>query len=128
MRRRHLALTILCLMALVLAGGAVYSQEDMEVVEDTGFASSMRPAPAFRHDAHNEAAGLFDCAVCHHVYDDNGQWLPDESSEDQECSECHGAEGDEYPMELVTRFHLNCRRCHEERGAGPVTCGECHQR
>jgi hypothetical protein len=130
MRRLRLGFMIPVLLAVVLTGGAltVYSQEDMQVVEDSGFGTSMRPAPAFRHDEHNEAAGLLDCAVCHHVYDEDGKLVPEESSEGQECSECHGSPEGEFPMELVRRFHLNCRGCHQERDAGPVTCGECHTR
>jgi hypothetical protein len=86
----------------------------------------MRPSPAFAHDEHNEKAGIEDCIECHHVYDEDGNRLEDESSEDQECSECHGAEGDEYPMDLVRHYHLNCRGCHQAEKAGPVACGECH--
>ena len=110
---------------LALAALTAYSQEDIEFVEDSGFASSMRPKPAFMHDEHNEKAGIEECNECHHVYED-GKLLEDESSEDQACSECHGAEGDEFPMELVRRYHLNCRGCHMEKQAGPVACGECH--
>jgi formate-dependent nitrite reductase cytochrome c552 subunit len=110
---------------LALAALTAYSQEDIEFVEDSGFASSMRPKPTFMHDEHNEKAGIEECNECHHVYED-GKLVEDESSEDQECSECHGAEGDEFPMELVRRYHLNCRGCHQAAKAGPVACGECH--
>ena len=113
---------------IVLAGLTAYAQEDIEFVEDSGFATNMRPLPAFMHDEHNEKAGIEDCIECHHVYDNAGNRLEDESSEDQECSECHGAEGDEYPMELVRRYHMNCRGCHQAEKAGPVTCGTCHVR
>ncbi len=120
---------ILTLIGIVaLAGLTAYAQEDMEVVDDSGFASNMRPLPAFRHDEHNEKAGIEDCIECHHVYDKAGNRLEDESSEDQECSECHGAQGDEYPMELVRHFHMNCKGCHQANKAGPVTCGTCHVR
>nr|MDJ0723115.1 cytochrome c3 family protein [Desulfobacterales bacterium] len=102
------------------------AQEDIEFVEDSGFATTMRPRPAFMPDEHNEKAEIEDCIECHHVYDESGSRLEDESSEDQECSECHGAQGDEYPMELVRRYHMNCRGCHQAEKAGPVTCGTCH--
>lgn len=111
---------------IALAVLTAYSQDDIEVVDDSGFASTMRPLPAFVHDEHNEKADIWDCNVCHHVYDEDGNLLEDESSEDQECSECHGAEGDAYPMDLVRRYHLNCKGCHQEQKAGPVACGECH--
>ncbi len=113
---------------IILAGLTAYAQEDIEFVEDSGFATTMRPLPAFKHDEHNVLAEIEDCIECHHVYDDAGNRLEDESSEDQECSECHGAEGDEYPMELVRRYHMNCKGCHQAKKAGPVTCGTCHVR
>lgn len=123
------SILILTLIGIIaLAGLTANAQEDMEFVEDSGFASTMRPLPAFKHDEHNEKAGIEDCIECHHVYDQAGQRLEDESSEDQECSECHGAQGDEFPMELVRRFHMNCKGCHQDAQAGPVTCGTCHVR
>ncbi len=124
MRKNILFIGVL-LGVLSLAAFSAYSQEDIEFVEDSAFTDNMRPLPAFKHDEHNEMAGL-ECNECHHVYDDDGNLVEDESSEDQECSECHGAEGDEYPMELVRRYHLNCRGCHLSEKAGPVACGECH--
>ena len=111
---------------LALAAFTAYSQDDVEVVEDSGFASTMRPLPKFMHEEHNEKAGIEECNECHHVYDEEGNLVENESSEDRECSECHGAEGGEYPMELVRRYHLNCKGCHQARETGPVTCGECH--
>ncbi len=119
-----LILTLIGIIALT--GLTVSAQEDIEFVEDSGFATTMRPRPAFMHDEHNEKAEIEDCIECHHVYDESGSRLEDESSEDQECSECHGAEGDEYPMELVRRYHMNCMGCHQTSKAGPVTCGTCH--
>ncbi|MFZ7124574.1 MAG: acidic tetraheme cytochrome c3 TmcA [Desulfobacterales bacterium] len=119
---------ILCgALALVLACFCAYAQEDMEFVDDTAFMETMRPSAAFRHDEHNDIAGIDDCGVCHHLYDEDGTLLEGETSEDMECGECHAA-GDDYPMDLVRAFHLNCRGCHEEQKAGPVVCGECHRR
>lgn len=125
-KKSVLILTLIAIMAL--AGLTAYAQENMEFIEDSGFASTMRPLPAFSHDEHNEKAGIEDCIECHHVYDKAGNRLEDESSEDQECSECHSGQDDEYPMELVRRFHMNCKGCHQENKAGPVTCGTCHVR
>ncbi len=128
MRCSRPLILIPALLVIALISLSVYAQEDMEVVDDTAFEANMRPLPAFRHDEHNDAAGIEDCAECHHVYDEEGNRLEDESSEDQECSACHGAAEDEYPMELVRRFHLNCRGCHLAEKAGPVVCGDCHKR
>ena len=127
MQKRYL-LIITLVSIIALAGLTAYAQEDIEFVEDSGFVTTMRPRPAFMHDEHNEKAGIEDCIECHHVYDNAGNRLEDESSEDQECSECHGAQGDEYPMELVRHYHMNCKGCHQAEKAGPVTCGTCHVR
>ncbi len=81
----------------------------------------------FPHDTHNENAGIEDCAVCHHVYED-GKLMEGESSEDTTCAECHTTKGDSKHMELITRYHDRCRGCHLEREKGPVTCGECHKK
>jgi hypothetical protein len=27
---------------------------------------------------------------------------------------------------LAKAFHLNCKGCHEQRGKGPIMCGQCH--
>jgi len=51
--------------------------------------------------------------------------LEDETSEDSECSECHG-DGSARNLDLVVKFHSRCKGCHEEEGSGPVVCSECH--
>ncbi len=104
-----------------------YSQDDVTMVDDSALQKKMRPQVPFIHDEHNEAAGIEDCITCHHVYED-GNRLEDESSEDSECSECHGPEDGKYPMDLVTAYHALCQGCHLEQQAGPILCGECHPR
>jgi CubicO group peptidase (beta-lactamase class C family) len=43
-----------------------------------------------------------------------------------ECKTCHGA-GTPVAINLDRdSAHKPCRGCHEERGAGPVKCAECH--
>jgi hypothetical protein len=45
-----------------------------------------------------------------------------------ECRTCHG-EGVPGAIELDRDSgHQLCRGCHEEQGAGPVKCAECHAR
>ncbi|GBC62330.1 acidic cytochrome c3 [Desulfonema ishimotonii] len=109
------------------AAMSVYSQEDVESVRDSAFGVRMRDKVAFMHDEHNEKAGIDDCTECHHVYDEEGVKLEDESSEDRECSECHMAGGKD-KMDLMRAYHLNCKGCHEEQKAGPVMCAECHEK
>jgi hypothetical protein len=118
------------LVSLLLSLGVFFpasAQEDVEFVEDSAFENPMRPPVPFRHDAHNEGAGIEECTVCHHVYQD-GKPSADESSEDQECSACHakGREGDR--MALATIYHQRCKGCHQQTQAGPVQCSECHPR
>ena len=104
-----------------------YSQDWITTVSDSAFQKKMRPPVPFAHDEHNEAAGIEEYNVCHHVYED-GKLMEYESSEGSECSECHGPENDGYPMDLVKAYHTLCKRCHLEKKAGPILCAECHPR
>lgn len=102
-----------------------WSLDEMSVVDNSVFDHPQRTPSVFMHDAHNETAGIDECSVCHHVYED-GQLVADESSEDMRCSDCHYLEKiDEQPA-LMNAFHANCKGCHEEEGKGPILCGECH--
>ncbi len=105
---------------------AAYSQEDMRVVENSGFKNPARPPSVFLHDEHNEKATLEECNACHHVYDEKGV-LQDESSEDQQCSDCHGLDASGRKPSLLNAFHKNCKGCHMEKKTGPIMCGECHR-
>jgi len=122
---------ILLLIAPLLIGVwliPAFSQEDMEVVDDVGFFKRQRPPAVFQHDAHNEKAQIEECNECHHVYDENGKKLEDESSEDQSCSDCHEAHDSGNRPGLRKAFHLNCKGCHLAKKQGPVMCGSCHVR
>ena len=103
----------------------VWSQEEMTVVDNSVFDNPQRPPAIFDHEAHNEKAEIYDCAVCHHVYED-GELVADESSEDQRCSDCHGLKATDDQPALIKAFHANCKGCHQEQGRGPIMCGECH--
>ncbi len=123
---RALMLLAAMLLGVPLLLVPAHSQDDMEVVEDSAFESLRRPSARFFHDAHNENAGIDDCAECHHLYDEQGKKLEDESSEDQSCSGCHAMKDNGSQPGLRKAFHRNCKGCHLERRKGPVTCGECH--
>lgn len=117
------ALGVICLMA-ALSGQA---QEDVQYVADTGFYEKLRPPVYFPHEEHNERAEIYDCALCHHYYDENGVKVEDWTTEDMECSECHlPKDGDS--MKLATQYHLRCKGCHVQAKAGPVQCSECHRK
>lgn len=119
---------LVVLLGSILCAVVAFSQEDMVVVDNRVFDHPQRTPSVFEHDAHNEAAEIEDCAACHHVYDDDGVLVEDESSEDSSCSECHGASDEGPTPSLRKAYHLNCKGCHGEQGKGPVLCGECHQR
>jgi hypothetical protein len=104
---------------------SVYSQEDITHVRDSAFGERMRPAVSFLHDEHNEKAGVEDCMICHHVYEDGVK--TDDGSEGMECSECHTLNNPKNPIPLAKYYHLQCKGCHQAEKAGPVACGECHK-
>lgn len=118
------AATVLTVILLVIA--SAYSQEDMTFVSNEAFDDPQRGPAIFAHDEHNEVAGLEDCALCHHLYDDNGNKLEDESSEDQACAECHGDRDEGGKPKLIKAYHLNCKNCHMQEKKGPVLCAQCH--
>ena len=95
------------------------SQEDMMFIDNSAFDKPQRPPAVFKHDEHNE---------CHHVYDDDGNFMEDESSEDQSCSDCHDLEPSGKKPGLMKAFHRNCKDCHRQQKKGPLMCGQCHVR
>lgn len=103
-----------------------FGDDCMNIDEET-FTANSRPFVCFIHDEHNEAAGIEDCALCHHLYED-GKLVEDESSEELSCSECHKAKDDPRQLELTATYHKRCRGCHMKKKQGPVTCGECHKK
>ncbi len=113
------------LIGIGLATTSAWSQDDMTVVDNAAFDNPQRTPSVFVHDAHNETAGIDDCAECHHVYED-GKRVEDESSEDQSCSECHDLKGAGDQPSLIKAFHANCKGCHQTQSKGPILCGECH--
>ena len=127
MKKKILLIVVVSSACLILVTSA-HSQEDMQFVNADAFSKPRRPAAVFRHDAHNESAGIEACQSCHHVYDDSGKPVEDESSEDQRCSECHGVKRSGSKPALMNAFHANCKSCHKEKKKGPVICGHCHVR
>jgi hypothetical protein len=124
MSKRALLIAATCVFGLLVFVTG-YSQEDMTHVETYYFDDPQREPSVFRHDEHNQAAGIEECNVCHHVYED-GQKLEYESSEDLLCSDCHALEAVNGQPSLLRAFHDNCKGCHQERKEGPIMCGECH--
>ena len=125
--KKHLLLVLISATMSVILALPVFSQEDMEVIENDGFTKRQRPPVVFRHDEHNENAEIEECNECHHVYE-GGERLEDESSEDQSCADCHSENGSDDRPRLTKAFHLNCKECHQTAKKGPIMCGECHVR
>jgi hypothetical protein len=119
-------LVLMAVGATLWVMAPVFSQEDMVTVDTSPFEDPQRAASLYRHDAHNEKAGIDDCAECHHVYED-GKKVADENSAGQACSECHGAKAEGPKPSLTQAFHTNCKGCHLQRKEGPVMCGQCHR-
>ncbi len=121
-----LAASFLLMMMSVSAIGNECFTINGETMEEN---TNARPFVCFPHDEHNEKAGLDDnCARCHHVFDESGQLMADESSEDSSCAECHLTGDDPNELDLIVRYHKLCRNCHISNNNGPVTCGECHRK
>lgn len=116
------------LLFIILSCSYGYCQEEMEEIDNQQFPSPQRSAARFEHDTHNDTVGIEECNVCHHIYDDDGNLVEDESSEDQMCADCHGLNDDGSQPGLRKAFHRNCKGCHLEQKKGPVMCGECHTR
>jgi len=127
MKKKILLIAALTSAGLILLTSA-RSQEDMQFVGADAFFRPRRPPAVFRHDTHNESAGIEACQECHHVYDDSGKPVEDESSEDQRCSECHGVKRSGNKPALMNAFHSNCKGCHKQQKKGPLMCGQCHVR
>lgn len=124
MKRKVLTIALAGLTLAALCG-AVHSQEDMKALSDPAFTASRRAAVPFRHDQHNQKAKIDDCKACHHQYV-KGKLDPKADSAGTRCSECHAVSGGKGAMPLMRAYHRQCGECHENKGAGPVTCGECH--
>jgi len=119
---------IIALMLSICQLLPAFSQEDMVVVHSDAFTTRQRPDAVFNHEEHNEIAAVEECSECHHVYDENGELVDDESSEDQRCMDCHGLQASGRKPGLMQAFHANCKGCHHRADKGPVMCGECHVR
>lgn len=124
--RKHAVFTVAVLALLLMMLPAADSQEEMEFVDNSDFTDPQRPPSVFRHEEHNETADIWDCNECHHIYDEDGQKLEDESSEDQPCSDCHELRASGRKPSLTKAYHANCKGCHLKQKKGPYFCGQCH--
>ncbi|MBW2251716.1 MAG: cytochrome c3 family protein [Deltaproteobacteria bacterium] len=127
MKKKILFALTVSLFSLAMIFNA-HPQEDMEFVETDAFGNPRRPPAVFRHDEHNQLAKIEECNACHHVYDEDGRLVEDESSEDQRCSDCHEIVASGRQPALMKAFHANCKGCHKQKNKVPTMCGQCHVR
>lgn len=120
-------LPILTVAVFLVCAHSAFSQEDMKNIAPDAFGSLTRPAAAFIHDQHNEKAGVEDCSACHHGGAD-GVKDTSSSTEGTPCADCHAVQPAKGSTNLNRAFHRQCIGCHEEKGKGPLTCGQCHIR
>lgn len=123
MNQRRLMIAFAALVAVLAVFPPVSSQEEFSVFPEDVFPDRQRPLSRFTHEEHMVFGSIEDCYVCHHVYED-GELVEGESSEGIACGECHALEGG---VDRLRAYHRRCKGCHEEQGAGPITCGECHR-
>lgn len=117
----HRICGLLFVVTLLVAAPTVAS-----VLEESIDTLRTRPISQFDHDTHNEVADLEEaCALCHHRFDENGEIMPDESSEEMACRECHSSEETGCPK-TEAAFHNRCKGCHLAIQQGPIACGQCH--
>jgi hypothetical protein len=124
---KKIIITLCSLLLCLLPAITAISQEGMERVSNAVFSSPQRPMSVFYHEAHNENAGLDDCSICHHVYEEK-RLLEGESSEDRSCSDCHGLlKNEKNSVPLINAYHKRCKTCHLKTSSAPLLCGECHK-
>ncbi|MEA3296664.1 MAG: cytochrome c3 family protein, partial [candidate division Zixibacteria bacterium] len=129
-------ITIVVLMGVIVFGcllltGCSYSdatqqlpRSDIVTIDDMSvFGPLERPSVQFPHDLHTEALEKQgrDCSTCH-LKESSGL-----------LSQKFMRLNDADVKTVMDAYHENCIACHEEIAttgaeAGPVTCGECHQR
>lgn len=124
MRKGAILVFTLAAVSISLWFVNAYSQ-DITHVDNDVFFDPRRPPSVFPHEEHNEAAEIYECNECHHVYED-GEKLEFESSEDMRCADCHPLESEGNTPGLMKAYHMNCKGCHERRDLGPIMCGQCH--
>ena len=125
--KKALVFVSLVAVALMLPLLPAFSQPDPPAFIDDSFTSPQRPPARFDHDTHMEASGVEDCYTCHHLYEE-GKLVPEISSEDQRCVDCHAVKAPRGSTSLVNAYHRLCKTCHDQQKKGPLTCGECHSR
>ncbi len=124
-----LFVSLLALVFMVaLAAPMVMGQDETMTLNAAGEGNNERPLVVFNHGTHAET---FDCANCHHEYDDK---FNKTGSEGGNCADCHEPQATaENSIPINLAYHLQCKSCHVrfiemDKKSGPVMCGDCHVR
>jgi hypothetical protein len=87
----------------------------------------------FDHKTHTAETGYgYACNDCHHHPSDGEALacgdchLKTEEELAPVCLECHEADEVEAAIKRGDSFHNQCIGCHNEIGAGPMECSDCH--
>lgn len=126
MKKNLAVFSLFAVLACVCVCVPAFGQDHIVTLEHNIFVDRQRPAALFSHTVHADDAAI-DCLECHHIYDENGEnvW---EDSEESDCTACHLLDKSGKAMPAMEAFHANCKGCHVTEGKGPLTCGECHPR
>lgn len=105
---------------------------DVIIIDNQVYEKDRKGPSRFEHRKHAKDLGII-CWECHHEYEDGENvWSP--WGETQKCVECHMPdEKIDNIVKLQAAYHLNCKKCHEERkiyGNDRLAyrkCNKCHE-
>lgn len=108
---------------VVCAGCHVKDRQVVSSRQPMGFDNSLH----YRHDKALEKK----CETCHHVYDETAKKLVYAKGKEGSCRYCHKDVTEENRVSLRLAAHVGCVDCHQKtiaqnKTAGPVFCGGCH--
>lgn len=125
---RYFAGLLALALLTALAASVGLGQDEVMTLNAAGEGKNQRPLVVFSHGKHSE---IYDCANCHHEYEENLNKL---GSEGGNCADCHqptATADNSVPLNLA--YHQQCKSCHvrllqKDLKSGPVMCGDCHPR
>lgn len=98
---------LLAMMVVAFASAVAFAAEGPAEIK---FEAKMGTV-TFNHADHQGV--VTDCTTCHHKGVEAGT-----------CKSCHGV--DPAAPKSKDAYHDQCKGCHQEKGAGPTGCKDCH--
>jgi hypothetical protein len=133
MIKRHLALTLLTIGALLFVAAGVLTaaqQVPDEFMIENKYKDDKKGPVKLTHKKHAEEYKVA-CTECHHEYKD-GKNVWKDTDPVKKCSECHAPDTKQGNADkLNLAFHKNCQSCHKElkgKQAPFKNCNDCHQK